>query len=331
VSELEVLIGEPPRAYLAGLAPGGAVLVRPAGVDLAAAYRLTWAPEGWSCTCPAYIYRRYRSGPCKHALAAVSGAFDQLLEGTMDEQREAPRPDLKAVALALAAPFDPAEVKWKAQVVSGNRAMVVAFVDARVIQDRLDDVVGVMGWQDAYETLPDGAVTCRLKIRVGQRWITKMDVGGQSEQPDEGDRRKAAFSDALKRAAVKFGIGRYLYRLEPQWVDYDPQKKRITGTPRLPASALLAGALPARQPAPAAEQQTTAPLMATQEQIDQFGHLLTELKFSDEKVLLALGARRKGADNIRQLTAGQAAEVITSLQNIKAARQAQGYGNGRRP
>jgi hypothetical protein len=40
-----------------------------------------------------------------------------------------------------------------------------------------------------------------------------MDVGGPSEQPDEGDRVKAAFSDALKRAAVKFGIGRYLYRL----------------------------------------------------------------------------------------------------------------------
>src|SRR5262245_8022870 len=90
--------------------------------------------------------------------------------------------DVKELALALAAPFDPEEVKWKAQVVSGNRAMVVAFVDARVIQDRLDEVLGVMGWQDSYESLPDGAVTCRLKIRVGDRWITKMDVGGQSEQ-----------------------------------------------------------------------------------------------------------------------------------------------------
>jgi hypothetical protein len=128
-------------------------------------------------------------------------------------------------------------------------------VDARVIQDRLDDVLGVMGWQDSYESLPDGAVTCRLKIRVGDRWITKMDVGGQSEQPDEGDRRKAAFSDALKRAAVKFGIGRYLYRLEGQWVDYDPQKKKILGTPRLPQSAL-----PKRDDGPRLSEPASTPV-----------------------------------------------------------------------
>jgi hypothetical protein len=65
-----------------------------------------------------------------------------------------------------------------------------------------------------------------------------MDVGGQSEQPDEGDRRKAAFSDALKRAAVKFGIGRYLYRLPQIWCDYDPKKRQFVRPPTLPASAL---------------------------------------------------------------------------------------------
>src|SRR5262249_27826717 len=127
---------------------------------------------------------------------------------------------------------------FKPQTVSGNRALAVPFVDARVIQDRLDDVLGVMGWQDSYECLPDGAVVCRLRIRLGAEWITKEDVGGQSEQPDEGDRRKAAFSDALKRAAVEVGLGRYLYRLEPQWVDYDRQKRQFVRPPALPASAL---------------------------------------------------------------------------------------------
>lgn len=144
-----------------------------------------------------------------------------------------PEMDVNTITQALAAPFNRDEVHWKPQTVSGNRALVVAFVDARVIQDRLDDVLGVMGWQDSYECLPDGSVVCRLKVKIGQEWITKEDVGGQSEQPDEGDRRKAAFSDALKRAAVKFGIGRYLYRQKPQWMDYDPQKRRIVGTPVL--------------------------------------------------------------------------------------------------
>lgn len=141
------------------------------------------------------------------------------------------------VAAAMAADFDPSEVKWKPQTVNGNRALAIGFVDARVIMDRLDDVAGVDGWQDHYECLPDGAVVCRLKVRIRGEWITKEDVGGQSEQPDEGDRRKAAFSDALKRAAVKFGMGRYLYRLKPQWVDYDPQKRQFVGVPRLPASS----------------------------------------------------------------------------------------------
>jgi hypothetical protein len=151
----------------------------------------------------------------------------------------APPPvDVEALTRALAAPFDPGEVKFKPGVVSGNRALALAYVDARVIQDRLDEVLGIMGWQDSYKVLPDGSVMCRLRIRVGDQWITKVDVGGQSEQPDGGDRTKAAFSEALKRAAVKFGVGRYLYRLAPQWVDYDPQRRQFVKPPALPASAL---------------------------------------------------------------------------------------------
>src|SRR5713226_6858938 len=146
---------------------------------------------------------------------------------------------VEALTSALAAPFLPTAVRFKPAVVSGNRALALAYVDARVIQDRLDEVLGVTGWQDEYECLPDGSVVCRLRLRLGDEWITKMDVGGPSEQPDEGDRRKAAFSDALKRAAVKFGVGRYLYRLPSQWVDYDPHKRQFVRTPTLPPNALV--------------------------------------------------------------------------------------------
>ena len=93
-----------------------------------------------------------------------------------------------------------------------------------------------------------------LDLRAGPYvWITKTDVGGQSEQPDEGDRRKAAFSDALKRAAVKFGIGRYLYRLKPQWVDYDPQKKRFVQSPILPVTKKGTAATPAPSSPPSSQ------------------------------------------------------------------------------
>jgi hypothetical protein len=142
------------------------------------------------------------------------------------------------LAELLAAPFPASEVRWKPQTVSGNRALAICYIDARAVIDRLDEVLGIDGWTDDYAVLPDGSVVCTLKAKIGDAWISKVDVGGPSEQPDEGDRRKAAFSDALKRAAVKLGIGRYLYRLPRQWVDWDVQKRCFVRTPTLPPSVL---------------------------------------------------------------------------------------------
>jgi hypothetical protein len=160
--------------------------------------------------------------------------------------------EVAALARRLADPFDPREIKFKPQMVKGNKALAIAYLDVRLVEDRLDEVVGAEGWQDDYEILPDGSVTCKLRVKLGGEWVTKMDVGSPSEQPDGGDRMKAAFSDALKRTAIKFGIGRYLYRLPAQWVDYDPAKKQIVRAPQLPAFALPAGytAPPARASSP---------------------------------------------------------------------------------
>lgn len=152
--------------------------------------------------------------------------------------------DVRTITAALSAPFDPKEIKFKPQMVKNNRALAMAYIDARLIQDRLDEVVGVENWEDAYKILTDGSVMCRLRVKLGDRWITKCDVGSPSEQPDVGDRLKAAFSDALKRAAVKFGVGRYLYRLSAQWVDYDAVKKQLTQLPQLPAFALPKSKVP---------------------------------------------------------------------------------------
>lgn len=166
--------------------------------------------------------------------------------------------DVKAITRALSTPFAPSEVKWKPQSVKGSRAMALAYIDARLIQDRLDDVLGVEGWQDEYELLPDGSVMCKLRLWLGGQWVTKVDVGSPSEQPDGGDRLKAAFSDALKRAAVKFGVGRYIYRLPVQWADYDPQTRKFTHAPSLPAWA-IPPKTGASAPAPRKTPDATAP------------------------------------------------------------------------
>jgi hypothetical protein len=164
--------------------------------------------------------------------------------------------DPAEVLAALAAPFDRAEVKFRPGAVSGNRALALPYIDARAVQDRLDTVVGAANWTDAYEFLPDGSALCRLQLRIGAEWIAKADVGGPSEQPDEGDRHKAAVSDALKRAAVKWGVGRYLYRVPQQWCDFDPGKKRFVKQPELSAPVLAATNGKAAHRGPVAQQKT---------------------------------------------------------------------------
>jgi len=166
--------------------------------------------------------------------------------------------------LSLAAPFPPDDVGWKPQSVKGNRALAIAYIDARNVMDRLDEVVHPGGWKDAYDVIQDGSVVCHLSLKVDGEWLTKSDVGSPSEQPDGGDRLKAAFSDALKRAAVKWGIGRYLYSLPHQWADYDPRKRSFVSQPRLPDWAVpKAAKASAPKPEPTLQQAVVDKLGAT--------------------------------------------------------------------
>jgi hypothetical protein len=174
---------------------------------------------------------------------SVADAADALAERTRQKSDESNDDHLVRLAREsrkllfekqLQAPFHPKDLKWKAQSVKGERCLAVCYVDARLVADRLDDVLGVDGWSDNYMVMEGGTVICHLSIFKDGAKTTKCDVGSPSEQPDAGDRLKAAFSDAFKRAAVKFGIGRYLYRLPPQWVDYDPLKKQIRQLPQVP-------------------------------------------------------------------------------------------------
>lgn len=120
---------------------------------------------------------------------------------------EGPRTYDELFAL-LAAPFTgPNEVKYRTQ--AGRE---LAYVTARTVMIRLDEVVGPANWWDTYQATPNGAF-CNLSIRLSSSdIITKSDIGGNAEMPDDGDNEKAGVSDAFKRAAAKFGVGRYLYR-----------------------------------------------------------------------------------------------------------------------
>jgi hypothetical protein len=113
-------------------------------------------------------------------------------------------PDLFA---ALAAPFEPGELKIRSQA---GRQM--PYVTARTIMNRLDEVLGPENWWDDFVPL-EHSVICRLTIRLPDGAIlTKCDAGGYAGLADPGDADKSGFADAFKRTAVKFGVGRYLYR-----------------------------------------------------------------------------------------------------------------------
>lgn len=115
----------------------------------------------------------------------------------------------------LFAEFDRDAISWRAQSVTknGDKAMALAYIDARDVMDRLDSVIGAADWQDRYEF--SGARTiCYLSIKIGNEWVTKADGAGDTDVEAE----KGAISDAFKRAAVKWGIGRYLYALPAPWV-----------------------------------------------------------------------------------------------------------------
>lgn len=125
---------------------------------------------------------------------------------------------------ALAAPFPPHEIEWRVGSTNQDKTsgLALAYLTARHVMDRLDSTVGPTNWQDRYEF--HGARTvCYLSIRIDGEWVTKADGAGDSDVEAE----KGAISDALKRAAVKFGIGRYLYDLGNTWVDVEAAGRSV--------------------------------------------------------------------------------------------------------
>jgi hypothetical protein len=123
---------------------------------------------------------------------------------------------------ALKAEFPREAISWRSQTLTrdGDKALALAYIDARDVMDRLDEVCGPANWKDEYEI--HGAKTlCKISIRIDNEWVWKTDGAGDTQVEAE----KGSLSDALKRAAVKWGIGRYLYALPAIWVECESYEK----------------------------------------------------------------------------------------------------------
>lgn len=204
----------------------------------------------------------------------------------------------------LSAPFPPDSISWRVGSIKSDKSkgMALAFIDARDVMDRLDDVVGAANWQDRYEF--HGARTvCYLSLRIDGEWITKADGAGDSDVEAE----KGAISDALKRAAVKWGIGRYLYDLVSPWVELEPAGRSYRIKPdqkaKLHAAAAAAfrgQALPRRQDEPKNDPLTARADVVEQALRDAKSNDLEKVWVKASKLLAELSTEKP--DRLKQLT-----------------------------
>jgi len=96
--------------------------------------------------------------------------------------------------------------KWR----KGPGNTNLAYIDARDVMDLLDDVCGPENWQKDYKVL-DGKMYCGIGIFINDKWVWKWDMGTESEFEAE----KGEASDAFKRAGICWGVGRFLYDIDP--------------------------------------------------------------------------------------------------------------------
>jgi len=147
----------------------------------------------------------------------------------------------------LAAPFAPTDVEWKpgATTRDKSKGLAMAYLTSRAVQQRFDDVCGPGDWRNEFREGPGGGVLCGISVRVERErsdgtaeveWVTKWDGSDNSQV----EAVKGGLSGSMKRAAVQWGVGRYLYELPATWVRLD-DRGRFAETPQIPRAFHPAG------------------------------------------------------------------------------------------
>lgn len=141
--------------------------------------------------------------------------------------------ELEEIKTKLKEPFAINNLKWRMgnKNKNGDKVLMLVYIDARDVMDRLDEVCGVENWKSEYRTVdsigyndktktyyPTKTTICRISIKISDEWVYKEDGAGNTDFESE----KGGMSDAFKRAAVAWGVGRYLYNASDYntWVPY---------------------------------------------------------------------------------------------------------------
>lgn len=148
------------------------------------------------------------------------------------------RLDVNKLAKQLVEPFEPRLLSWFPKIIKGNQGLAMAYIGSRHIMERLDKVVGPFGWQTGCKS-EDGKLVKGLAIRNPQNgdWVWRWEPG-EWEASHDRDRKVVealgAATKGLRRAAMEWGIGRYLWFLEGFWVPVEG--KNIVTLPNIEQS-----------------------------------------------------------------------------------------------
>ncbi len=143
----------------------------------------------------------------------------------------------ESITSMLKQPFPLSVVHWRTGATNAKKlkckpweatsGIALAYIDARDVMKRFDDVCGDY-WQVEYPF--DGC--CRIGVKIGDEWVWRSNGAGETQVEGE----KGKYSDAFKRAAVLWGVGRYLYYLPNVWCNL--KNGNIANPPKMPSWAM---------------------------------------------------------------------------------------------
>ena len=124
----------------------------------------------------------------------------------------------------------PDEIECRIGTATAKGVSVLLYKTSRTDMAILDETVGAENWKTSYEEIR-GELFCTLWIKCGDEWIGKQDCGIESKQ-DDGNEKKAAASDALKRAGSLWSIGRSLYSAPFIWLGIPTEQRGAKWVPK---------------------------------------------------------------------------------------------------
>lgn len=136
-------------------------------------------------------------------------------------------------------PLEVNEIDFKPKQVRPYRddyyVNLLAYKDARVDMDILDEIVGPGSWQNEYKRDSKNVLQCGIGIYDSsfKHWVWKWSNG----TPSDFESEKGEYSDAFKRAGFMWGIGRCLYNFpainvilnEKEVIVKEGQKPKVSG------------------------------------------------------------------------------------------------------